>query len=239
MEIENITNTSNNGVIQQGIIELDKEELVKLYNKEHGWHTGLVAKFNLPSSSELPSLPQPFMLGFDRAKLVYNEGSGKYGKGYAEAELDISPNDPWFWCHFLGDPVMPGSIGLDAFLQLTGTWSFFSGEIFGRARALDGNYAYNGQVFPFNKRVYYRMDVNKLLKKKRLLFFDGHLAVDTPENIIYAFGICKVGFFTKEELNIPAGPVQDYYKPDWELIKKNAVSWIENAERFYAKSATK
>jgi len=221
------------------IIELDKADLVKLYNKDHEWHKLLVEKFNLPSSSELPSLPQPFMLGFDRAKLVFAEGSGKYGKGYAEAVLDVSQNDPWFWCHFLGDPVMPGSIGLDAFLQLTGTWSFFSASIFGRARALDGAYAYNGQVFPFSKKVYYRMDVNKLLKKKRLLFFDGHLAVDTPENIIYTFGISKVGFFTSEELNIPKEDVSEYYQPDWELMKKNAIGWIENAEKFYAKNKAK
>jgi len=218
------------------VIELQQADLVKLYNKDHEWHTLLTEKFNLPSSSELPSLPQPFMLGFNSAKLVYTEGSGKYGKGYAEAVLDVSQNDPWFWCHFLGDPVMPGSIGLDAFLQLTGTWSFFSGAIYGRARALDGNYTYNGQVFPFNKKVYYRMDVNKLLKKKRLLIFDGHLAVDTPDNIIYSFGLCKVGFFTAEELKIPDMKVTDYYRPDWELMKINAIKWIENAERFYTKN---
>lgn len=223
------------GITPPDVIELDRADLIKLYNKDHEWHKLLVEKFNLPSVSELPSLPQPFMLGFDRAKLVFAEGSGKYGKGYAEAELDVSPNDPWFWCHFLGDPVMPGSMGLDAFLQLTGTWSFFSASIYGRARALDGSYAYTGQIFPFNKRVYYRMDVNKLLKKKRLLMFDGHIAVDTPDNIIYTFGVSKVGFFTAAELNIPAKPVTEYYKPDWELLKYNVISWIENAEKFYNK----
>gem|GEM_PF-405782 len=218
------------------VLELEQEDLVKLYNKNHEWHSLLVEKFNLPSASELPSLPQPFMLGFNRAKLVYAEGEGKYGKGYAEAELDVTQNDPWFWCHFLGDPVMPGSIGLDAFLQLTGTWSFFSAAIYGRARALDGSYAYNGQVFPHSKKVFYRMDVNKLLKKKRLLFFDGHLAVDRPDNIIYTFGICKVGFFTSAELNIPEAPVNEYYQPDWEQLKLNAVKWIENAQNFYTKN---
>lgn len=216
-------------------MNLDKDDLMRLYNKDHEWHSLLVKKFNLPSASELPSLPQPFMLGFDRARLVYAEGAGKYGKGYAEAELDVSANDPWFWCHFLGDPVMPGSLGLDAFLQLTGTWSFFSAGIYGRARALDGAYTYNGQVFPFNKKVFYRMDVNKLLKKKRLLFFDGHLAVDDPGNIIYSFGISKVGFFTSTELSIPTESAANYYRPDWELLKKQAVAWIENAERFYNK----
>lgn len=220
---------------QPDVIELDKADLAELYNKNHPWNKYLVNKFNLPSRAELPSLPQPFMLGFDKAKLVFTEGTGKYGKGYAEAELDVSQNDPWFWCHFLGDPVMPGSMGLDAFLQLTGAWSFFSTSIYGRARALDGSYSYNGQVFPISKKIYYRMDVNKLLKKKRLLFFDGHLALNTPDNIIYTFGMSKMGFFTKDELGIPPGDVKDYYKPDWEVIKRNALSWIENAEKFYKK----
>lgn len=222
-------------IIQQEIVELREEDLVKLYNKEHPWHQALVEKFALPSHGELPSLPQPYMLGFNRARLIYKDGEGKYGKGYAEAELDVNQNDPNFWTHFLGDPVLPGSMGLDAFLQLTGTWSFFSGEIYGRARALDGSYSYTGQVLPFHKKVYYRMDVVRFLKKKRLLFFDGHLAVDNPENIIYRFGESKVGFFTREELKIPDGPVASYYQPDWELLKQNAINWIENAKRFYEK----
>lgn len=219
--------------MKENCIVLDKNDLIKLYNKKHDWHTLLVEKFGLSSSSELPSLPQPYMLAFDRAKLYYEAGSGKYGKGYAEAELDISANNQWFWCHFLGDPVMPGSQGLDGFLQLTGTWAFFSGEIYGRARALDGTYAYTGQILPTHKKVFYRMDVNKFLKKKRLLYFDGHLAVDTPDNVIYRFGVGKVGFFTRQELAIPDAPVQSYYQPDWELLKREAVAWIENAQKFY------
>jgi 3-hydroxyacyl-[acyl-carrier protein] dehydratase/trans-2-decenoyl-[acyl-carrier protein] isomerase len=222
--------------MKQDLIELDKLDLNKLYNKEHEWHKLLVEKYDLPSSSELPSLPQPYMLAFDKATLSYAEGTGKYGKGYAEAELDVSVQNPWFWCHFLGDPVMPGSQGLDGFLQLTGTWAFFSGEIYGRARALDGSYNYTGQILPIHKKVFYRMDVNRFLKKKRLLYFDGHIAVDSPDNIIYTFGVGKVGFFTKAELSIPDLPVSAYYLPDWNKLKQEAVSWIENAERFYNQS---
>jgi 3-hydroxyacyl-[acyl-carrier protein] dehydratase/trans-2-decenoyl-[acyl-carrier protein] isomerase len=218
-------------------IELGRGDLENLYRKEHDWHRLLVEKFGLPSSGELPSLPQPYMLAFDRATLSYAPGTGKYGKGYAEAVLDVSPQNPWFWCHFLGDPVMPGSQGLDGFLQLTGCWAFFSAGVYGRARALDGSYAYTGQILPWHKKVYYRMDVHKFLKKKRLLYFDGHLAVDDPQNIIYRFGVGSVGFFTREELSIPPGDVRDYYQPDWEQLKRDAVGWIETAQRFYAQNA--
>ena len=57
-------------------------------------------------------LPLPPMLMLDRISLM-NEDGGSYGKGQVIAELDINP-DLWFFeCHFKGDPVMPGCLGLD------------------------------------------------------------------------------------------------------------------------------
>ncbi len=63
-------------------------------------------------------LPAPNMLMVDRITHISEEG-GKFGKGELVAELDINP-DLWFFaCHFEGDPVMPGCLGLDA----CGSWS--------------------------------------------------------------------------------------------------------------------
>lgn len=57
-------------------------------------------------------LPVPPMLMMDRINLISDEG-GKYDKGQIIAELDIRP-DLWFFdCHFPGDSVMPGCLGLD------------------------------------------------------------------------------------------------------------------------------
>jgi 3-hydroxyacyl-[acyl-carrier protein] dehydratase / trans-2-decenoyl-[acyl-carrier protein] isomerase len=70
-----------------------------------------------------PQLPLPPMLMFDRISEISEQGGG-YGKGLIRAELDVKP-DLWFFpCHFKGDPVMPGSLGVDALWQLLG---FFSG----------------------------------------------------------------------------------------------------------------
>jgi hypothetical protein len=71
---------------------LDQADLQKLYNKNHEWHQQLVDKFSLPSVSELPSLPQPFMLGLHDVTLEYAEATGKYGKGYAEATYPTFPS---------------------------------------------------------------------------------------------------------------------------------------------------
>ena len=62
-------------------------------------------------------LPLPPMLMFHRITEISSDG-GKYGKGYIEAEFDIDPTLWFFQCHFVGDPVMPGCLGLDALWQL-------------------------------------------------------------------------------------------------------------------------
>jgi 3-hydroxyacyl-[acyl-carrier protein] dehydratase/trans-2-decenoyl-[acyl-carrier protein] isomerase len=64
-------------------------------------------------------LPEPPMLMMDRITDVSGDG-GAHGKGHIVAEFDITP-DLWFFdCHFPGNPIMPGCLGLDGLWQLTG-----------------------------------------------------------------------------------------------------------------------
>ena len=66
-------------------------------------------------------LPVKNMLMLDRISTIESTG-GNHGRGHVIAELDINP-DLWFFeCHFPGDPVMPGCLGLDALCS----WSDFS-----------------------------------------------------------------------------------------------------------------
>jgi 3-hydroxyacyl-[acyl-carrier protein] dehydratase/trans-2-decenoyl-[acyl-carrier protein] isomerase len=62
-----------------------------------------------PGNAQLPAPP---MLMVDRISVITADG-GAYGKGVIHAELDISPEQWFFLCHFYGDPVMPGCLGLD------------------------------------------------------------------------------------------------------------------------------
>jgi 3-hydroxyacyl-[acyl-carrier protein] dehydratase/trans-2-decenoyl-[acyl-carrier protein] isomerase len=96
---------------------------------------------------ENAQLPAPPMLMIDRITQISRDG-GANGKGYIEAELDISPDLWFFGCHFIGDPVMPGCLGLDAMWQLVGFFLGWSGAP-GRGRALGvGEVKFTGQVTP-------------------------------------------------------------------------------------------
>ena len=140
-----------------------------------------------------PKLPKPNMLMFDRITEI-NDNGGSNGKGIIKAELDIDPNLWFFECHFKGDPVMPGCLGLDAMWQLIG---FFLGWIGGKGygRALGaGEIKFKGQVLPTARKVEYRIDVKRvILQKLRLATADAEMLVD--DEIIYIAKDLRVGLF--------------------------------------------
>ena len=142
-------------------------------------------------------LPLPNMLMMDRITHISEQG-GKYGKGEIVAELDIRP-DLWFFdCHFESDPVMPGCLGLDATWQLLG---FFLGWVGnpGRGRALGvGNVKFSGQVLPTAKKLTYRIDLKRVISRKRVLgLADATVSVDGKD--IYQADDLKVGLFTSTD----------------------------------------
>jgi 3-hydroxyacyl-[acyl-carrier protein] dehydratase/trans-2-decenoyl-[acyl-carrier protein] isomerase len=138
-------------------------------------------------------LPRPPMLMFDRITAIAADG-GRYGKGLIRAELDIQP-DLWFFdCHFEGDPVMPGCLGLDAMWQLCGFYLPWLGEP-GRGRALGvGEVKFTGQVLPDARLVQYEIDIRRVLRGRlALVIGDGRMLVDGRE--IYTAKDLRVGLF--------------------------------------------
>lgn len=140
-----------------------------------------------------PQLPAPNMLMMDRI-VKMSETEGNFGKGYIEAELDINP-DLWFFaCHFPGDPVMPGCLGLDAMWQLVGFFLGWTGGE-GKGRALGvGEVKFTGQILPTAKRVVYRIHIKRLINRKLIMgMADGEVEVDG--RVIYTATDLKVGLF--------------------------------------------
>jgi 3-hydroxyacyl-[acyl-carrier protein] dehydratase/trans-2-decenoyl-[acyl-carrier protein] isomerase len=139
-------------------------------------------------------LPAPNMLMLDRITHISEEG-GSHGKGQLIAELDITP-DLWFFdCHFPGDPVMPGCLGLDAMWQLVGFHLGWLGNP-GRGRALGcGEVKFSGQVLPTAKKVTYTINIKRVITRKLILgIADGTVTVDGRD--IYQANDLRVGLFT-------------------------------------------
>lgn len=142
-------------------------------------------------------LPVPNMLMMDRISLIKADG-GDHGKGEIKAELDVTP-DLWFFdCHFIGDPVMPGCLGLDAMWQLVGFFLGWKGNP-GRGRALGaGEVKFFGQVLPNAKLVTYELHMKRLIERKLVMgIADGRMLVDGRE--IYSAKDLRVGLFTSTE----------------------------------------
>lgn len=163
------------------------------YNREELLKCGQGDFFG-PGNAQLPT---PNMLMMDRIDLI-SEAGGEYGKGEIKAQLDITP-DLWFFdCHFPGDPVMPGCLGLDAMWQLVGFHLGWLGHP-GKGRALGvGEVKFTGQVLPTAKKVTYQINIKRVIARGLVMgIADGVMSVDGRE--IYTAKGLRVGLFTSTE----------------------------------------
>jgi len=159
------------------------------YNKEELLSCGRGEMFG-PGNAQLPI---PNMLMIDRITHISSIG-GAYGKGEIIAELDIDPELWFFGCHFPGDPVMPGCLGLDAMWQLVGFFLGWMGNP-GKGRALGcGAVKFSGQVLPTAKTVTYHINLKRVITRKLILgIADGAMLCDGRE--IYHAKDLRVGLF--------------------------------------------
>ena len=148
-----------------------------------------------------PQLPLPPMLMIDRITSITEDG-GESGKGEVVAEFDVHP-DLWFFkCHFQGDPVMPGCLGLDALWQMVG---FFLGwmKAPGRGRALGvGEVKFTGMIVPTVKQLTFHVHLKRVMLRKLVLgIADGFVHADGKQ--IYEVSGLKVGLF-QDAAAVPA-----------------------------------
>lgn len=142
-------------------------------------------------------LPAPPMLMFDRISRINADG-GNYGKGEVVAELDVRPDLWFFQCHFQGDPVMPGCLGLDALWQMVGFYLGWRGGP-GRGRALgSGEVKFTGQIVPDAKLVRYHIHLKRVVMRRLYMgIADGIVEADSQP--IYVASDLRVGLFQETE----------------------------------------
>ena len=139
-------------------------------------------------------LPLPPMLMFDRITEI-NKISGDFNKGLVKAELDIKENLWFFDCHFEGDPVMPGCLGLDAMWQLVGFFLGWTGEP-GKGRALGVNSVkFTGEVLKNVKMAIYEINMKRILKKEGTVVGLANGILSADGKTIYRAENLKVGLF--------------------------------------------
>lgn len=149
-----------------------------------------------PGNAQLPAPP---MLMMDRITAISLDG-GQYCKGHVIGELDITP-DLWFFdCHFPGDPVMPGCLGLDAMWQIVGFWLGWSGSP-GKGRASGvGEVKFRGQITPHTRQVRYEIDMRQVRR--------GKLVVGVADGRVFADDVCVYQAESlKVSLMLPGSPV--------------------------------
>ncbi|HEX4181957.1 MAG TPA: bifunctional 3-hydroxydecanoyl-ACP dehydratase/trans-2-decenoyl-ACP isomerase, partial [Caulobacteraceae bacterium] len=135
--------------------------------------------------------PAPPMLMMDRITEISLDG-GIFGKGHVVGELDIAPQLWFFDCHFTGDPVMPGCLGLDAMWQIVGFWLGWSGSP-GKGRALGvGEVKFRGYITPETRLVRYEVNLRQVRRGKLVLgVADGRLLADGA--CVYVASDLRVG----------------------------------------------
>jgi 3-hydroxyacyl-[acyl-carrier protein] dehydratase/trans-2-decenoyl-[acyl-carrier protein] isomerase len=157
------------------------------YSKEDLLKSGEGGYFG-PGNAQLPAPP---MLMMDRITEISVDG-GEFGKGHIVGELDIHP-DLWFFkCHFIGDPVMPGCLGLDAMWQMIGYWLGWSGSP-GKGRAVGvGEVKFKGDITPRIKRVRYVVDMRQV-RRGKLAVGIGNGSVFADDSCVYMVKDMRVG----------------------------------------------
>jgi 3-hydroxyacyl-[acyl-carrier protein] dehydratase/trans-2-decenoyl-[acyl-carrier protein] isomerase len=143
--------------------------------------------------SELVRLPAPPMLMLDRVVSVERRGA----RGSIVGEQDISLTDWFFQCHFRGDPVQPGCLGLDAVWQLIGLYCGLSGAP-GSGRALGcKEVEFFGQIRPYDETVRYEVEIRRfsLLPQSGSAIAIGSARVLVDGSHIYSVRDAKVGVF--------------------------------------------
>ncbi|MCL1088475.1 3-hydroxyacyl-[acyl-carrier-protein] dehydratase FabA [Shewanella profunda] len=160
--------------VQNGIAA---DSQINLLDKQH-------RSFNAPQGKPHYRLAGGQLNFIDKAEIV--KAGGKAGLGYLYAERTIDPSDWFFQFHFHQDPVMPGSLGVEAIIELMQTYAIdqdlgagFNNPKFGQILS-DIKWKYRGQINPLNKQMSLDVHITSVTDDngRRIIMGDANLSKD-------------------------------------------------------------
>ncbi len=145
-------------------------------------------------SQALP-FPRQAPLAGDQLRMVddliaFVPDGGPQGLGFLKATKQVDPGEWFFKAHFYQDPVVPGSLGLESFLQLLKfaaiqRWGHSTATRWEAAATGDQHeWTYRGQVIPADHLITVEAVVTRVNDGQHWLSGDGFLSVDG--RVIYA-----------------------------------------------------
>ncbi len=129
-------------------------------------------------------MPSTALMMIDQVEQFSFKG-GLYNKGYIKAKKQVNPDEWFFKAHFYQDPVCPGSLGIESFLQLLKYFALqkweFSSKKYRIENTTNANHEwkYRGQIIPSNKTISICAHIKDIIDEDQpQIVADGALSVD-------------------------------------------------------------
>lgn len=137
-------------------------------------------------------MPSKALRMIDRVDQLIIDG-GKYGKGYIEGSKTVDPDEWFFKAHFYQDPVCPGSLGVESFLQLMqfyalSVWQYNPEKYDMIMPQHTHKWIYRGQIVPTNNEIRIAAHIKSITPKNAE--DDLNNAIITADGLLYVDGLC-------------------------------------------------
>lgn len=97
------------------------------------------------------------------------EDGGEFGSGYLRGTRTIDHDDWYFFCHFYRDPVMPGSLGVEALVQALQVYAIenelgkrFTNPVFAMPRGVAMTWKYRGQILRTDPEMIFDLHIKEI-----------------------------------------------------------------------------